>query len=338
MVSAMLRSLLLTVPLACAVAAAPATAEPWKSDAPAPASPAPLACVNSTGTVTPALGAAEADFGDTSTGDPYIVRVPISLVGGEQCHAAPGTRAQVELILPPGGRLFTAHPEAATPSCAVGAAPLVPCPVATRPGEFGGTILDDARGPQANPWQMPDDGSPLVLAIPVVFDDTINSFGRPEQHCAPLGPCAPAQAGGRIQFAVRFQPGGLGPLSAPLLSTVGAVSETEDAGDLPITDSPPASRLVSTFPRRLARATLRRGWVVRTYTQKGDTDTVTLKVGRHVIAQGRARARRKGPLSITVRPTRLGRGYLSARRTTKAKLTVTLGHLSESGTVTLYGS
>lgn len=331
-------ALLLAAAALAAPVAASAAAEPWKSDAPAPASPAPLTCAGSSATVTPVLGAAQADFGDTSTGDPYVVRVAISTAGADGCAAVGGTRAQVELVLPPGARLFTTHPDAAAPSCATGAATPARCAVSTRPGEFGGTIVDDARSGTAGPWALPADGSPLTVQIPVVFADDTDSFGAKEQRCDPLGPCPPAQSGGRIQFAVRFLPGTGATPSAPLLSTVGAVATTEDAGDVPIGDTPPASRLVGAFPKRLARATLRRGWVVKTYTQKGDDDTITLKVGRHVIAKGTAHARRTGALSVPVRLTRTGRTYLSRRTTTKARLTITLGHLSESGTITLTGS
>ncbi|HWI74282.1 MAG TPA: hypothetical protein VNT55_20145 [Baekduia sp.] len=324
-----------------AVANAPiaaSAATTWKSDAPAPASPSPLTCAGSTATVTPALGAAQADLDDTSMGDPYIVRVPISTVGANGCAQVGGTRAQVELILPPGGKLFTAHPDVAAPSCSTGSAAAAACAISARAGEFGGTIIDDARSGTPSPWLLPADGAPLTVQIPVVFDTTINSFGAVQQRCDALGPCLPTKAGGRVQFAVRFLPGTGAAPSNPLLSTVGAIAESEDAGDLPITDSPPASYLLTKFPTRVARATLRRGWVIKTYTQKGDDDEITLKVGRHVIAKGTAHAKRKGRLSITVKATKMGLRHLARRSTTKARLTVTLGTISESGTVALTGA
>ncbi|HWH92426.1 MAG TPA: hypothetical protein VNT03_01080 [Baekduia sp.] len=332
------RPLLVAALLAAAnVPTAASAATMWKSDAPAPASPSPLTCAGSTATVTPALGAGQADLDDTSMGDPYIVRVTISTVGADGCAQVGGTRAQVELVLPPGGKLFTAHPDVAAPSCSTGSAAAV-CAISGRAGEFGGTIIDDARSGTPGPWLLPADGTPLTLQIPVVFDTTINSFGAMQQRCDPLGPCLPAKAGGRVQFAVRFLPGTGAAPSYPLLSTVGAIAESEDAGDLPITNSPAASYLLTKFPTRVARATLRRGWVIKTYTQKGDDDTITLKVGRHVIAKGTGHARRKGKLSITVKVNSTGLRYLARRSTSKARLTVTLGTISESGAVTLTGA
>jgi uncharacterized protein YkwD len=327
---------LLALPLAAPAAAFAASDSDWQADAKAPAPGPALACAGGAGTVTPAVGAAETEYagiGSASSGDDHdisYVRVALSTAAPDGCAAAGGTRAQIEVI----PRVDTdAHPAL----CGVGSAPALPCAVTTHPGEFGGVIVEDARGGMPTPWAVGAPGAPVYVELP--YDDANGSFGTTtEKRCAPAGPCSPAAAGNRVQLVVRYLPGTGGTPSAPILTTVGLHDDPGDeAGTGPATDDDDSdSFLYGPFPYQVSRPSLRRGWTVHAYARKGQTGKVTITVGTHLIASGAAKAKRTGKLSIKVKLTRIGPKYL-AKRDAYLTIKVIGGNLMKAPIV-LYGS
>ena len=319
--------------------AAPATAlaaadSDWQADAKAPDPGPALACAGGAGTVTPAVGAAETEYAGIGSAsadhDISYVRVALSTAAPDGCAAAGGTRAQIEVI-----------PRVDTDSypalCAVGSAGAQPCAVTTRPGEFGGVIVEDDRSGVPAPWAVGAPGAPLWVELP--YDDTNGTFGTTaEKRCAPSGPCSPTAAGNRVQFVVRYLPGTGGTPSAPILTTVGLHDDGDDeAGTGPATDDDDSdSFLYGPFPSQVSRPSLRRGWTVHAYARKGQTGKVTITVGKHLIAGGSAKAKRTGKLSIKVKLTRIGPKYL-AKRDAYLTIKVIGGNLMKAPIV-LYGS
>jgi hypothetical protein len=309
----------------------------WQSDARAPDPGPALACAGGAGTVTPAVGAAQTELGGIGSAsddhDISYVRVALSTAGPDGCAAAGGTHAQVEVI--PAAHLGDLR----LALCGAGTAAAQPCAVTTRPGELGGVIVEDDRSGTPGPWAVGAPGAPLYVELP--YDQANGTFGtEPEHRCAPAGPCSANAAGGRAQLVVRYVPGTGGTPSAPILTTVGLHddgSAKDGAGTGPATDDHDQdSFLYGPFPSRVSRPSLRRGWTVHAYARKGRTGTVTLTVGRHLIASGAAQARRTGKLSIKVRLTRIGPRYL-ARKGAYLTIKVAGGNLM-SAPVTLYGS
>ncbi|HEY4099019.1 MAG TPA: hypothetical protein VGM33_26065, partial [Baekduia sp.] len=264
--------------------------------------------------------------------DISYVRVALSTAAPDGCAAAGGTHAQIEVI--PKVDLSDAHPAL----CALGAAAAEPCAVTTRPGEFGGVIVEDARSGTPGPWAVGAPGAPLTVELP--YDVANGTFrGEPEHRCAPAGPCSPEAAGYRAQIVVRYLPGTGGTPSAPILTTVGLHGDDDEdaAGTGPATDDDDRdSFLYGPFPSQISRPSLRRGWTVHAYTRKGKGATVKVTVGKHLIASGSAKARHTGKLSIKVKLTRIGPQYLAHR---DAYLSIHVaGGTSQSGPVKLYGS
>jgi uncharacterized protein YkwD len=320
------------------VASAASSPDPstWQSDVKAPDPGPALACAGGAGTVTPAVGAAETEFGGIGSAsddkDISYVRVALSTAGPDACAPAGGTRAQIEVI--PSIDLSSSHPAL----CAVGTAAAQPCAVTTRPGEFGGVIVEDDRTGTHAPWAVGAPGAPLYVELP--YDNANGTFGQePEHRCAPAGPCSPKAAGYRAQFAVRYLPGTGGTPSAPILTTVGLhddPSVDEDgAGTGPATDDG-SSWLYAPVPSQVSRPSLRRGWTVHVRAKKGQNGKVEVTVGLHLIATGSAKAKRTGKLSIKVKLTRIGPKYLAKH---KAYLVIRLtGHVPQAGPIVLYGS
>jgi hypothetical protein len=322
-----------SAPLAAASPPDPTT---WQSDAHAPDPGPALACAGGAGTVTPAVGAAETEFGGIGSAsddhDVSYVRVALATAGPDGCAAAGGTRAQLEVI--PSIDLSDSHPAL----CAIGTADAQPCAVSTRTGEFGGVIVEDDRSGTPAPWSVGAPGAPLYVELP--YDQANGTFGtEPEHRCAPAGPCSPQAAGHRAQLAVRYVPGTGGTPSAPILTTVGlhedpSAAAEDGAGTGPATDDG-SSWLYKPFPSQVSRPSLRRGWTVNVRARKGQTGKVEVTVGRHLIATGSARARRTGKLSIKVKLTRSGPKHL-ARRSAYLVIKLT-GHVAQGAPIVLYG-
>jgi len=329
-------------PATTATAASSPDPTTWQSDAKAPDPGPALACAGGAGTVTPAVGAAETEYGGIGSAsddkDISYVRVALATAGPDGCAPAGGTHAQIEVI--PSIDLSTSHPA----MCAVGTADAQPCAVTTRPGEFGGVIVEDDRTGTPAPWAVGAPGAgggdrgPVFIELP--YDEANGTFGQePEHRCAPAGPCSPKAAGYRAQFAVRYLPGTGGTPSAPILTTVGLHDDPsideDGAGTGPATDDG-SSWLYAPFPSQVSRPSLRRGWTVHVRAKKGQTGKVEVTVGRHLIATGSARATRTGKLSIKVKLTKSGPKYLAKR---DAYLVVKLtGHVSQAAPIVLYGS
>lgn len=314
----------------CLPATAPATPT-WQQDAQAAPGSA-LACGAGSGSVTPAVGPAQVLFdaaSPTEEGRRLKVRVPLSAAEPDAC----GTRAQVEVIPPPSA-YFENGTGAAT--CGTQRDGNPSCTVTTRPGEFGGTIVEDARAGASAPFPVGAPGAPFHVELLLTFNDDSDTFGKSaEQRCAPAGPCAPGAAAGRVQFAVRYLPGAGAAPSAALLTTVGATIRGEaGAGGAPIDDDD--SFIYGGFPSRISRATLRRGWSIDVYAFKGSTAKVTLTMGRTVIAGGRTKAKRTGRTRVRVKATRAGLRLLRRRTRTSANLTIAAS-ARQSGPVTLFG-
>ncbi|HWI73635.1 MAG TPA: hypothetical protein VNT55_16880, partial [Baekduia sp.] len=324
--------------LAPATAATAASSSPdpatWQSDAKAPDPGPALACAGGVGAVTPAVGAAETEFGGIGSAsddkDTSYVRVALATAGPDGCAPAGGTHAQIEVI--PSIELSTSHPAL----CAVGTADAQPCAVTTRPGEFGGVIVEDDRTGTPAPWAVGAPGAPLYVELP--YDEANGTFGNePEHRCAPAGPCSPKAAGYRAQLVVRYLPGTGGTPSAPILTTVGLHDDPNEdgAGTGPATDDG-SSWLYAPLPSQVSRPSLRRGWTVHVRAMKGQTGKVEVTVARHLIATGTAKAKRTGKLSIKVKLTKSGPKYLAKR---DAYLVIKLtGHVTQGAPIVLYGS
>jgi hypothetical protein len=330
---------LLAVPAIATVATAaadPPDRTTWQADAKAPDPGPALTCAGGAGTVTPAVGAAETEYAGIGSAsadhDISYVRVALSTAAPDGCAAAGGTHAQLEVIGP-------VDLSGADALCAVGSAAAQPCAVSTRPGEFGGVIIDDDRSGTPRPWAVGAPGAPLWVELP--YDEANGTFGEePEHRCAPAGPCSPEAAGERAQLVVRYLPGTGGTPSGPILTTVGLHEDSnfdgDGAGTGPATDDDDSdSFLYGPFPSRISRPSLRRGWTVHAYARKGKTATVRLTVGKHLIASGSAKAKRTGKLAIKVKLTRIGPKYL-ARKEGYLAIEVA-GGTSMSEPVTLYG-
>ncbi|MCW2993083.1 MAG: hypothetical protein JWQ18_578 [Conexibacter sp.] len=323
-------------PVATATAASSADPTTWQSDAKAPDPGPALACAGGVGTATPAVGAAQTEYGGIGSAsedhDISYVRVALSTAGPDGCAAAGGTRAQLEVI--PSIDLSDAHPAL----CAVGTASDQPCAVTTRPGEFGGVIVEDDRSGTPAPWAVGAPGAPLYVELP--YDQANGTFGdEPEHRCAPAGPCSPKAAGNRVQLVVRYLPGTGGTPSAPILTTVGLHDDSsvdeDGAGTGPATDDG-SSWLYAPFPSQVSRPSLQRGWTVHVRAKKGQTGKVEVTVGLHLIAAGSAKAKKTGKLSIKVKLTKSGPKHLAKRN---AYLVIKLtGHVTQAAPIVLYGS
>jgi uncharacterized protein YkwD len=309
------RWLIIMSALAVLVPATAGAASPdpttWRSDAKAPDPGPALACAGGAGSVTPAVGAAETEYGGIGSAsddhDISYVRVALSTAAPDGCAAAGGTHAQVEVV--PGVDLSDSHPAL----CAVGTAAAQPCAVTARPGESGGVIVEDARSGTPAPWAVGAPGAPLYVELP---------YDQP--------------SGTRARIVVRYLPGTGGTPSAPLRTTVTLHGgEDEEAGTGPATDDG-SSWLYAPFPSRVSRPSLRRGWTVHVRAKKGQTGKVEVTVGQHLIATGSAKAKKAGKLSIKVKLTRGGPQRLAKR---DAYLVIELtGHDPQGGPIVLYGS
>ncbi|MCW2984710.1 MAG: hypothetical protein JWR63_2280 [Conexibacter sp.] len=329
-------ALAVLAPATTATAASSPDPTTWQSDAKAPDPGPALACAGGAGTVTPAVGAAETEYGGIGSAsddhDVSYVRVALSTAAPDGCAPAGGTHAQIEVI--PSIDLTTSHPAL----CAVGTADAQPCAVTTRPGELGGVIVEDDRSGTPAPWAVGAPGAPLYVELP--YDQANGTFGQePEHRCAPAGPCSPEAAGYRAQLAVRYLPGMGGTPSAPILTTVGLHADPrvdqDGAGTGPATDDG-SSWLYAPLPSQVSRPSLRRGWTVHVRAKKGQTGKVEVTVGLHLIATGSAKARKTGKLSIKVKLTRSGPKHLAKR---DAYLVIKLtGHVAQGAPIRLYGS
>jgi hypothetical protein len=145
-------------PATTATAASSPDPTTWQADAKAPDPGPALACAGGAGTVTPAVGAAETEYGGIGSAsddhDVSYVRVALSTAAPDGCAPAGGTHAQIEVI--PSIDVTPSHPAL----CAVGTADAQPCAVTTRPGEFGGVIVEDDRSGTPAPWAVGAPGAP----------------------------------------------------------------------------------------------------------------------------------------------------------------------------------
>jgi uncharacterized protein YkwD len=327
-------ALAVLAPATADAASAPDDPTVWQSDAKAPDPGPALSCAGGAGTVTPAVGTAETEHGGIGSAsddhDISYVRVALSTAAPDGCAAAGGTRAQIEVI--PTTELSDSHPAL----CAIGTAAAEPCAVTTRPGEFGGVIVEDARSGTPGPWAVGAPGAPLYVELP--YDVANGTFrGEPEHRCAPAGPCSPEAAGYRAQIVVRYLPGTGGTPSAPILTTVGLHGDDDEdaAGTGPATDDG-SSWLYAPVPSQVSRPSLRRGWTLHVRAKKGQSGKVEVTVGLHLIATGSAKAKKTGKLSIKVKLTRIGPKYLAKR---DAYLVIKLtGHVAQAAPIVLYGS
>lgn len=190
--------------------------------------------------------------------------------------------------------------------------------MATLPGDYGGTLLADARSGQPRLWPVTDGLNKTRLIVPVRLRRPIESFGRTaEQRCNAL-PCPPDQSGDRVQFAVRFVPGAGGTPSAPLVSTVGLLggSDGQDEGG-----GGGARLLARKPPARIRQARLRRGLTLRVRVPTVATARATLKSGSRVLASASRDARSAGTLTLRLKGRRRALRALG-RRTRTARLTV----------------
>lgn len=242
-----------------------------------------------------------------------LVRVRFWHSGGDECLADGGTKAQVELIAPPGTDVAIG-PEA-TAQC--GFADILDasaCPIATRRGEFGGVLLEDARGGQApGPWPVTGSVNRTRLIIPLRLNRPMSSFATSaERRCAPLGPCAAGDSNGRVQFAVRFIAGAGAPPSAPLTTTVGLLGGKG------------ASVLARSLRGKVKRSTLRRGLAVKVNARRGERVRLTLRAGGRTVAGLSRRASANGVTTLRLRASARSLRKLG-RRTRAATLTVSVG-------------
>jgi hypothetical protein len=312
--------LLLTLTAAVLALAAPAlAADPgYQRDGPAdPRSPGTLTCAGDAGTVTPSVGPAEIVAGsDTLDAGGFAdVRAPLSIAGTDGCAAAGGTRARIEVIPPPDTQLADWHEPPV--NCVFGTAPATACRVAYRTGDYGGLVVDDARGATPVPWALSDAAQPTAIEIPVTYVDLIDSFGTTtERRCGPLGPCAPAAADRRVQIVVTFIPGDGGTPAPPVLTTVGMLDggETECCDDITGPQNPRVKvQQPQPLPARTARSDLRRGVDFLMEVTRGTTVSLRLSAHGKTIASIRKVATRKDTMSLVLKVgkvglTRLGSG------------------------------
>jgi hypothetical protein len=280
---------------------AAARAEPaWIHDSPvSEQSTGFLTCAGTAGgvldEVLPSIDYAEAFIDQAALpprGGVQPVRVQWFATAGDYCLEQGGTGASIEIITPPGVALALDAENPAFCGFDIGQDASA-CPVATAPGEFGGTRLLDNRSGQPTLWPVTDGLNKTRLIVGVRLTRPVASFGRSaERRCNAL-PCPPAQSGDRVQFAVRFVPGAGGTPSAPLVTTVGLLGGEGAATRL----------LARRPPSRVRRSKLRSGLTVRVRAPRGATVRATLKAGSRVLAKARRRARSAGTLSLRLRAT-----------------------------------
>jgi hypothetical protein len=320
------RALLSTLLACCLAGVAPAAAfgEPsWAHDSPvSEQSSGYLTCAGTSGgaldEVLPSIDYAEA-FIDLAAAPPLggvqLVRIQWFATGGDYCLEQGGTGAAIEIITPPGVELALDAENPALCGFDILQDASV-CPVTTLPGDYGGTLLADARSGQPRLWPVTDGLNKTRLIVPVRLRRPVASFGRTaERRCNAL-PCPPDQSGDRVQFAVRFVPGAGGTPSAPLVSTVGLLGGSGGQNG-----SGGARLLARRPPARIRQARLRRGLTLRVRVPAGATARATLKSGSRVLASASRRARSAGTLTLRLKGRRRVLRALG-RRTRSARLTV----------------
>ncbi|HEX8103231.1 MAG TPA: hypothetical protein VF533_11510, partial [Solirubrobacteraceae bacterium] len=288
-------------------------------------------------TVIPAIQTAAALFDEAAPppiGDVEYVSVAWSAGLGDGCEQTGGRTGVTIEVIPPEGTHFAADAPAYC-SIGFGNGSFV-CPVGVAPGDYGGTKLLDGRGGDPITWSLPDGHNMLGLAIPLRVDRQISAFGSTaEKDCG--GPCAPSAMPGRAQIAARFDAGGHGNWSPPVVTSVGLLTGGAAPGpvqpvgpvgptklDQPVKpDGPPPPASSSLFagrvPARLTRSALRRGVPVGVAVDTARTRvTVRLTSGGRTLARATSVASRAGRLSLRLHASRralrrLGAGRRSAR-------------------------
>ena len=172
-----------------------------------------LPCAGATGGVfteiLPSIDYAEAfiDQADLpQAGEVQAVRVQWWATGGDPCRAQGGTGASIEIIPPPGVELALDKKNPALCGFSIIQDASV-CPVTTGPGQYGGTVLNDARSGTPMLWPVTDAFNKTRLIVPVRLTRPVASFARTAELRCNARPCPPGESGDRVQFAVRFVPG-----------------------------------------------------------------------------------------------------------------------------------
>jgi hypothetical protein len=201
-------------------------------------------------------------------------------------------------------------------NCVFGTAPAAACRVAYRTGDYGGLVVDDARGATPVPWAVSDSAQPTAVEIPVTYVDLIDSFGTTtERRCGPLGPCAPAAADRRVQIVVTFIPGDGGTPAPPVLTTVGMLDggETECCDDITGPQHPRVRvQQPQPLPARIARSDLRRGVDFLMEVTRGTTVSLRLTAHGKTIASIRKVATRKTTMSLVLKVGKVGLARLGS--------------------------
>ena len=312
------RYLALLATLALVPAAARADPD-WVHDSPVSVQTAGnLPCAGATGGVfteiLPSLDFAEAfiDRADLpQAGELQLVRVQWFASGGDHCRAQGGTGTSIEIITPPGVELALDRKNPARCGFSIAQEASV-CPVTTGPGQYGGTVLNDARSGTPRLWPVTDAVNKTRLIVPVRLTRQVASFARTgELRCNAL-PCPPGQSGDRVQFAVRFVPGAGATPSRPLVTTVGLLGGK--GGPRLLARKPPS---------RVSHGRLRRGLVVRVRVPGRVIVGGKLQAGSRLLAQARRQARGAGTVSLRLRA---GAQALSAvgQFSGRARLTVSV--------------